>query len=427
MPPTVNRAIQILVFISVATLLFDFNIRLSGSEVRLVAADTILPLFILGISLQQKQLEPIPASLPLVAMGAVLALACITGFYAHKTGTQPLVRFAGYFFLMGHMIVGHFWARRFNLLPVRLFLYAGAVMAACAYFDYVIDGATAFRAQGFFQNPNTFGIAMAVLGCLALVDGAVLFNRAWLQSALPALFGVNVLCSGSRSAMLGVVFGVVLLFVFKLLSWRIVIHATLIVLLLWGLGVEMPTRGIDFLRKHEVFKNLSIVTESKYLNSFFVQQRAEYVAPVPWLHQRNSVENYDSGRMAVIKLGLELWSKQPLLGIGLGSVFRTTTTKVGYQGAATIHNTTLWLLVETGVIGIAALCWTITAWWRHAWPDIKNGNSWPAGKALFVLLAVLFGASVGTEIFYQRYAWFLIGCFLALTNEAYEKESTCAA
>lgn len=78
-----------------------------------------------------------------------------------------------------------------------------------------------------------------------------------------------------------------------------------------------------------------------------------------------------------------------------------------------IHATPLWLLVETGIIGallfaafffavVRALLWRQGKWEKD-----------PVLIGIAAAIIVVGAASVGTEILYQRYLWFLAGLGLA--------------
>jgi O-antigen ligase len=83
-----------------------------------------------------------------------------------------------------------------------------------------------------------------------------------------------------------------------------------------------------------------------------------------------------------------------------------------------IHNTGLWLLVETGVIGalvfIAFFAAIAFALWRACRAEGANG------AALLALLALagFVGVSVGMEAMYNRTLWLLLGMGLALPEAA---------
>ena len=79
------------------------------------------------------------------------------------------------------------------------------------------------------------------------------------------------------------------------------------------------------------------------------------------------------------------------------------------KDAITIHNSALWLLVETGIIGLIIF---IVFAYKCTIALIKNPSKQKAitlDKAMVCVIIVFLGASVGTEVLYQRYFWLLLG------------------
>ncbi len=99
-----------------------------------------------------------------------------------------------------------------------------------------------------------------------------------------------------------------------------------------------------------------------------------------------------------------------MIGVGLGR-FYWEERRVGHL--LVIHTTFLWLLTETGVIGVTLFvsfflvcAGTLVKPWRWGTHD-------PFQMGVLAVLLVVAGASVGTEMMYQRHVWFLLGCALA--------------
>ncbi len=101
------------------------------------------------------------------------------------------------------------------------------------------------------------------------------------------------------------------------------------------------------------------------------------------------------------------------MGIGIGTYYQAHRDVPNV--ADTIHNTFLWLLTETGIVGAGLFPGFFLAIFLAL---LRGARGPPAGDpflwgTLGVLL-VFAGASVGTEILYQRYFWFLLGLALAV-------------
>ena len=101
------------------------------------------------------------------------------------------------------------------------------------------------------------------------------------------------------------------------------------------------------------------------------------------------------------------------MGIGLGGFLWSHRSSNDPLRGIQIHATPLWLLVETGIVGLALFAAFYFAVMRALlW---RNGK-WEKDPVLIGIaaaLVVMGVASIGTEILYQRYLWFLAGLGLA--------------
>ncbi len=117
--------------------------------------------------------------------------------------------------------------------------------------------------------------------------------------------------------------------------------------------------------------------------------------------------------IASTRAALRAWREAPILGIGIGTYYQAyrDVPKV----ADTIHNTFLWLLTETGIVGAGLFSGFFLAVLLAL---LRCARAPPAGDPFLWgtvgVLLVFAGASVGTEILYQRYFWFLLGLALAV-------------
>jgi hypothetical protein len=125
-----------------------------------------------------------------------------------------------------------------------------------------------------------------------------------------------------------------------------------------------------------------------------------------------------SDRVALNILALKLWLAAPataLTGIGLGVFARVTPFVFGVP--VIIHSTYLWLPVEMGLPGIAALCSLLFA---GVWVVKRTTKFGGTGLAValtgsLLLLAFWSGLNEGT---YQRALWFLLAIGSVLVSHA---------
>ncbi|MEE8500405.1 MAG: O-antigen ligase family protein, partial [Kiloniellales bacterium] len=118
-------------------------------------------------------------------------------------------------------------------------------------------------------------------------------------------------------------------------------------------------------------------------------------------------------RLASMRAALEAWREAPIMGIGIGTYNQAHRDVPNV--ADTIHNTFLWLLTETGIIGAGLFTGFFVV---VSLALLRGARGPPAGDpflwGMLGVLLVFAGASVGTEILYQRYFWFLLGLALAV-------------
>jgi O-antigen ligase len=122
-----------------------------------------------------------------------------------------------------------------------------------------------------------------------------------------------------------------------------------------------------------------------------------------------------SERIHHIKIAFSWWLENPFMGIGLGS-YLSRQIEQNMMPLSTIHQTPLWLLTETGLIGfILMLVFAYAALKNlHQSSLLSKNNTLAAGGFAMILTYAL--ASLTSEIMYQRYLWFFLGMLLVQSN-----------
>jgi O-antigen ligase len=98
-------------------------------------------------------------------------------------------------------------------------------------------------------------------------------------------------------------------------------------------------------------------------------------------------------RLAILKDGLQMFWHKPILGWGLGTFttvypqFRTFYTNLFVNAA---HNDYLQVLVETGLIGFAAVMWFIFAMYHSG---LRNADGWNRNWSRALGLSALVGCT----------------------------------
>lgn len=238
-----------------------------------------------------------------------------------------------------------------------------------------------WRLAGFFQNPNAFGLfcVTALILMLSLSGFSVI-----LRQCLMLLSTLGALYSNSRVAVLSL-----LIVVLTQRWWRqkfSVPAGIIVACLIFGMGYVSPqSSSVHFAPAREDLLN-------KY--------------------QENMIDHGVAYRIQISLQGLEMWQAQPLTGIGLGR-FLQKQISLGINDPTELHSSYLWLLVETGLIGLLLMGIVFFVVFKKFF--LKQANSPPtpyivAFKGIMIAFAT---AALTMEILYQRYLWLFFGLALA--------------
>lgn len=412
------------IFFMAIGLQFLVTLGLGGNEIRVALADATLPFLILLLHFfnqenvdQREYIDQTSRRWFLVITG-LMTMSLLNGMMFTKTlHLWAFVnKYLGWYFLCGFFWVGYqlgrlktdeYWSifcKTSVLLAVILglvdwwpFLQTLRDQSATSY----------FRMEAWVGNPNAFGLLMAALACLYLsqVSFKFLFGRKLDQLFLAILLAL-VVFSGSRSAWLGFGVGVVSLFLVRAFPVKLFLRSFAIAIVF--VLVTFNISSIEgWTTKNWVRAPLSM--ESGSANNSPIQV-TPYVVEA---YQRRT----DAGinhRVAIMSTGLAMWESNPLFGIGLGSFLWSEKQKGNF---AAIHMTAGWWLVEMGVVGLLIFSgffiWIIRRLWRLQKVPIKR----PIALAAWTMMFVLIGASLGMEVMYQRYLWFILGWAISMPKK----------
>ena len=379
------------------------TIEVGGSPLRVGASDLLLP--VLGLMLAVswwRRRDAVPAwhvrHLPLwfVAMLCWFCLSVWRGWgHADPAGSWALLKLAGFLALLGYFLAGGLvaahWGADAAARICRAYVLVAWSIAAYALARYVLASYGLYpshwypRLQAFAENPNAYGLlaASAWLLQMAWLRGGPVIGRRW-DGLGSALLLAAVLLSASRSAYLGMALASAVLLWRGWLKPAAVLRSAATALLLLGALLVAAPGFLDNDRDSGLF-----IVKRDYMDSG-VTSRAQLA--------------HDAFTM---------WRDNPLRGAGVGGFMRAQFAAHGGATASTNHNTLLWWLSEMGLIGALLfggfLLAAILKLYRLAAVDQRSAGV--LGVAL-----LLAGASLGTEVMYQRYAWFFLG--LALSRKA---------
>jgi len=390
------------------TLQIFITVMVEGNYLRLSASDLLLPVSLLcSFVLWWSGGRPMPSpplrhfAVWLGGLAAWLGVSVVIGYvrigYLEPWGL--INKFVGFFWLIAYAAAGYALVRFAGRREIDLFL-RGLLLSAWAIALYSVISCIEFtlglpgpfppmwRAIGLSENPNAYGCLLAVILVIetAFCARGMLFSRRWHLFGMVVLI-LALLMTGSRSAWFGLAGGLALLLWLRHLDVRhLALVAVLTALCLSPLYLQLPIP-------------LSASTPGAVPHTIYLQEKQV-------IQQNMSV----SHRVVLTRQALELWASAPVTGAGLGA-FLAQQKEARIEEPATIHTTALWLLAETGLIGLGLFLGFFVYGTRMLWR--ARGHADPHQSvfvtATLAMLAVAAIASVGTELLYQRHLWFLLG------------------
>ncbi len=315
--------------------------------------------------LEQWSVRSNPLFSPMLLFAAIVVVQIVFGWtaYRHATISEALlyIAYAMLAFLVTQCLRRSSQAK---VLAIVISLY-GVAVAGFALLQglspngkiyWVLTPAYSSWIYGPYPNHNHYAGLMEMLTPMLLVFCLTRYARGRVRTvaaAGAALMAGTIFFSGSRGGMVAFAAELILLGVFVLrmqkrprLALGLGVFAVLMVALLaWIGGVEL----------------------SKRVGTISIEARHELSGGLRW---------------TVDKDGLRMFVHKPVLGYGLAT-FRVVYPQFRhFYSTVTVneaHNDYLQLLVETGVLGFAALLWFLYLLFRNAfrtiadWPDDING------------------------------------------------------
>jgi O-antigen ligase len=265
--------------------------------------------------------------------------------------------------------------------------------------------------RGMMGNRNAYAFVMLiVLPLLAIYKQAdIKILKAWVFSCFWFFLPFFLVYNGSRIAT-----GAAFIFLFIILVWfgKKALRLTLFPFFLGMLliiGMYSVNEKLVF-REHQNIYTGHILEAAKanYFNDENAENAMTYAG--------------DQIRLRVLGDSLELWKKNSVTGSGLGTFLHYQKEK--YSDSANpvldiIDSTPLWLLTETGIMGLAAfLAFYGLIFWT-CWKNRKQVAD-DLGVLRVSLLLILTGFAIMSlfhELLYARHLWFMLGMALALPKK----------
>ena len=221
-----------------------------------------------------------------------------------------------------------------------------------------ISGRLLLRSYGTFSHPNVLaGFLLVSMICL-------LFSLPWIRKGFEKFFWIVILFFGSSALLLtmsrlAVVLWVALLVVVLLYQFQQTIHKIIVALLIFG---------------SILFMLLATPFGARLL-------------------QTNLGEESVVQREVLIQSSITLFSRQPIVGIGLGNFIPQLST---IQKPLTlglylqpVHNIFLLVLVETGIIGFGFFIILLVKTYRKLFTDVRVTTQLLSSRIFLITLSVM--------------------------------------
>ncbi|MDA1325820.1 MAG: O-antigen ligase family protein [Proteobacteria bacterium] len=288
----------------------------------------------------------------------------------------------------GALIVTAMGSRGLRLLLLT-FMAAGASIAALELVLLAARGAGMELSQallwsnprGFAQNRNAFAFQMLMVICTAIA----LAPPRWLSTAALAIALATIWATASRGGL-----GALFIVLAVALYVRAITPRNLAMALAGALGLLLAIILVELLVLLSMTESFSFSSLEKGLASAF--------------HPRGE----ELERMRGIVGGMDLFRAHPFFGGGLGGFIHS---EIGAGRAPlVIHSTPLWLLAETGLVGLVILSAPIFRIFRC---EIRRDTPDNSAFLLMLIIAGFAVMSLVHEMLYQRTFWLLLGAALA--------------
>jgi O-antigen ligase len=409
--------------LAAVAMLFQVHAPLAAAKLNVNLADPLVIVAVALFALERFRMRRLPEwrlphfNVDLVAMTAVILFAFARGWLDFGLTAWALTnRLAGWFVLLaylaaGALIVAHGGHAGFRMV-LRCFIGAVLAIAALdlAVFSVVRLGIevpeelVVPRLEGFAQNPNAFAlqIVLAIAAIIACVD------RARLQTLCLAAALTGLWFSGSRAAFIALGFVLLIALVTRWVRPLRLLAAAAIALAAIEAIDWLPEIVMTVFRAFQIAVGAvaSLFTAGGGLGEPLVLTPPRFSALEIIIggYQPSNVQ-----RIASLEGGLAMFEAHPLFGAGLGAFIESYMRAHGVP--LVIHSTPLWLLAETGIVGLVVFLAPIL---RVVAREVRRADRADSARTFLLLALPAFAAIAAVhDILYQRTFWLLIGAALA--------------
>ena len=178
----------------------------------------------------------------------------------------------------------------------------------------------------------------------------------------------------------------------------------------WGVAVVLIAGALLFFKASKRILLPAIICFSTFLSVPHLMKEQTLnnmnVVNVPRIVHRPLDADTHTHRLRTYQSAVQMIQEKPLLGHGLGAFLTISHEVLGYKSI--LHNTSLWLLLELGLIGFF---WFMGFFLFLGWQFLTHYRSTkdPVSHAMLMVLFTFFTFSLVHEMMYQRILWVILG------------------
>lgn len=330
--------------------------------------------------------------------GALFALFCIfSSFWAINFQIAFSKGLTIVQILICMEIIYNYYCKKDNYkLLLSSIEYSGYLLASYTVFYYGINDIknillTASRIDNSFANMNAIGMACAI--SMVICVYSFIYEKKGNIIKLPVviLMIIVITVSGSRTALIGFIFGIFCLFLFRFAS-----RSAIKTVLKWSIICAFFVGLLSLVLTLEIFDSLNHRMEgliALLIGTGTVDQSA-------WLRQQ------------FIKIGIEQFLETPLVGIGIDNARFLLMQHFGYT--TYLHNNYVEILASGGLTG-TCLFYSI---YVYIFKKLKMGWSKHVSesKAVFAIVSAILIMDFGNISYYSKTIYFYIMTCCIIAN-----------
>lgn len=380
---------------------FSIQIKIDHSRLNLALTDILVPVF-LSFVVCTKQLDRKILRNPLIIILAVITVwMTICLFVGRDTighwSTWALAnKYLGWWAILSYFLFGYITQQNLNEEHLGLFKRSLILTTALVCLVDFIQFAPSLimrhgyqRMEGALVTPATFSFLVMLVLFVALdfMKNKNIINRN-IDKGIALLLLFAIIFSGTRTVWVATAFGA--------------LYLTL-------------ANNLKYLQMNKIIKSFGtytlailIILMSVFSLSFFFGQgnfdfNDVYIFREDFFSDRGISERVELNLDAIA-----LITEKPIIGHGLGFFIENFEEKwAGKQ----IHNSYLWLWVETGFMGLALFVIFFALVTKKPYKkDFELNQNYPHTLLIAITIST-FITALGFEVLYQRGLWFLLGIF----------------